>query len=61
MDSARIDGATAFGIATINGPHEIEIGAIKAASFLSALPFLIAFVLMQRQIIAGLRPAALRG
>ncbi len=49
------------GIATMDGPYDVEIGAIMAASFLSTLPILIIFVLMQRQIIAGLTQGAIRG
>ena len=49
------------GIATMDGPFDVEIGAIMAASFLSTLPILIIFVLMQRQIIAGLTQGAIRG
>ena len=51
----------AIGIATMDGPYDVEIGAIMAASFLSTLPILIVFVLMQRQIIAGLTQGAIRG
>ena len=50
-----------IGIATMDGPYDVEIGAIMAASFLSTLPILIIFVLMQRQIIAGLTQGAIRG
>lgn len=51
----------AIGIATMDGPFDVEIGAIMAASFLSTLPILVIFVLMQRQIIAGLTQGAIRG
>ena len=51
----------AIGIATMDGPFDVEIGAIMAASFLSTLPILIIFVLMQRNIIAGLTQGAIRG
>lgn len=50
-----------IGIATMDGPFDVEIGAIMAASFLSTLPILIIFVLMQRNIIAGLTQGAIRG
>ena len=50
-----------IGIATMHGPYDVEIGAIMAASFLSTLPILFIFVLMQRQIIAGLTQGAIRG
>ena len=50
-----------IGIATMHGPYDVEIGAIMAASFLSTLPIVIVFVLMQRQIIAGLTQGAIRG
>ena len=50
-----------IGIATMDGPYDVEIGAIMAASFLSTLPILLVFVLMQRQIIAGLTQGAIRG
>ena len=50
-----------LGIATMDGPYDVEIGAIMAASFLSTLPILFIFVLMQRQIIAGLTQGAIRG
>ncbi|MCY4145174.1 MAG: carbohydrate ABC transporter permease [Chloroflexi bacterium] len=50
-----------IGIGTMDGPYDVEIGAIMAASFLSTLPILIIFVLMQRQIIAGLTQGAIRG
>jgi len=50
-----------IGIATMDGPYDVEVGAIMAASFLSTLPILIIFVLMQRQIIAGLTQGAIRG
>ena len=50
-----------IGIATMDGPYDVEIGAIMAASFLSTLPIVIIFILMQRQIIAGLTQGAIRG
>ena len=50
-----------IGIATMDGPFDVEIGAIMAASFLSTLPILIVFVVMQRQIISGLTQGAIRG
>lgn len=50
-----------IGIATMDGPFDVEIGAIMAASFLSTLPILLVFVLMQRQIISGLTQGAIRG
>ncbi|MYD11287.1 MAG: carbohydrate ABC transporter permease [Chloroflexi bacterium] len=50
-----------LGIATMNGPNDVEIGASMAASLLSTLPILAVFVLMQRQIIAGLTQGAVRG
>jgi len=50
-----------IGIATMDGPYDVEVGAIMAASFLSTLPILIIFVLMHRQIIAGLTQGAIRG
>ncbi len=50
-----------IGIATMDGPYDVEVGAIMAASFLSTLPILVVFVLMQRQIIAGLTQGAIRG
>ena len=50
-----------IGIATMDGPYEVEIGGIMAGSFLSTIPILIIFVLMQRQIIAGLTRGAIRG
>ena len=49
------------GIATMDGPYDVEIGAIMAGSFLSTLPIMIVFLLMQRQIIAGLTQGAIRG
>ncbi len=50
-----------IGIATMDGPFDVEIGAIMAASFLSTVPILLIFVLMQRNIIAGLTQGAIRG
>jgi len=50
-----------IGIATMDGPYDVEVGAIMAASFLSTVPILLIFVLMQRQIIAGLTRGAIRG
>ena len=50
-----------IGIATMDGPYDVEVGAIMAASFLSTVPILAIFVLMQRQIIAGLTRGAIRG
>jgi len=49
------------GIATMDGPYEVETGAIMAGSFLATLPIIIVFLLMQRQIIAGLTQGAIRG
>ena len=49
------------GIATMDGPYEVETGAIMAGSFLATLPIIIIFLLMQRQIIAGLTQGAIRG
>ena len=50
-----------IGIATMDGPFDVEIGAIMAGSFLSTVPILIIFALMQRQIISGLTLGAIRG
>ncbi|MDE2820646.1 MAG: carbohydrate ABC transporter permease [Chloroflexota bacterium] len=50
-----------IGLATMDGPFDVEIGAIMAGSFLSTLPIIFIFVLMQRQIIAGLTQGAIRG
>jgi len=50
-----------IGIATMDGPYDVEIGAIMAGSFLSTVPILAVFLLMQRQIIAGLTRGAIRG
>ena len=45
----------------MDGPYEVETGAIMAGSFLATLPIIIIFLLMQRQIIAGLTQGAIRG
>ncbi len=51
----------AIGIATMNDPYDIEIGTTMAAAFLSTLPIVIVFLLLQRHIIAGLTRGAIRG
>lgn len=49
-----------IGIATMDGPYEVEYGAIMAGSFLSTVPIVIVFLSMQSQIIAGLTAGAVR-
>ncbi len=50
-----------IGIATMQGPYEVEYGAIMAGALLSTIPILIIFLAMQRHIIAGLTIGAVRG
>ena len=49
-----------IGIATMDGPYEVEYGAIMAGSLLSTIPIVIVFLSMQSQIIAGLTAGAVR-
>ncbi len=49
-----------IGIATMDGPYEVEYGAIMAGSLLSTVPIVIVFLSMQSQIIAGLTAGAVR-
>lgn len=49
------------GLASLKTLYVIEYGMIMAGSFLSILPLLIAFLLLQRQFIAGLTEGAVKG
>jgi ABC-type sugar transport system, permease component len=49
-----------LGVATMIGPYRIQYGTIMAGSFLSTLPIIIFFLLMQRQFIAGLTAGAIK-
>lgn len=49
-----------LGVATMIGPYRIQYGTIMAGSFLSTLPIIIFFLLMQRQFIAGLTAGAVK-
>ena len=48
------------GVATLKGDQLPEYGMLMAASVLSSVPIIIAFLIMQRQFIAGLTQGAVK-
>ncbi|HAJ95394.1 MAG TPA: ABC transporter permease [Actinobacteria bacterium] len=49
------------GLASLKTLYVVEYGMIMSGSFLSVLPLIIAFLLLQRQFIAGLTEGAVKG
>jgi len=49
------------GLASLKTLYVVEYGMIMSGSFLSVLPIIIAFLLLQRQFIAGLTEGAVKG
>ena len=49
------------GLASLKTLYVVEYGMIMAGSFLSTLPLIIAFLLLQKQFIAGLTEGAVKG
>lgn len=49
-----------LGVATMIGPYRIQYGTIMAGSFLSTVPMVAFFLMMQRQFIAGLTAGAVK-
>lgn len=49
-----------LGVATMLGPYRIQYGTVMAGSFLSTLPIVAFFLMMQRQFIAGLTAGAVK-
>lgn len=49
------------GLATLKTVYFVEYGMIMAGSFLSTIPLIIAFLLLQKQFIAGLTEGAVKG
>jgi ABC-type glycerol-3-phosphate transport system permease component len=50
-----------LGLPTLVGPYDQEYGAIMAGSFLSTVPIIILFLIMQRRFIEGITRGALKG
>jgi ABC-type glycerol-3-phosphate transport system permease component len=50
-----------LGLPTLVGPYSREYGAIMAGSFLSTVPIIILFLIMQRRFIEGITRGALKG
>lgn len=49
------------GLASLKTLYVVEYGMIMAGSFLSTLPLMVAFLLLQKQFIAGLTEGAVKG
>ncbi len=50
-----------LGLPTLVSPYGQEYGAVMAGSFLSTLPIMILFLIMQRRFIEGITRGALKG
>jgi ABC-type glycerol-3-phosphate transport system permease component len=50
-----------LGLPTLVGPYSQEYGAVMAGSFLSTLPIVILFLIMQRRFIEGITRGAVKG
>jgi ABC-type glycerol-3-phosphate transport system permease component len=50
-----------LGLPTLVGPYSQEYGAVMAGSFLSAVPIMIIFLIMQRRFIEGITQGAVKG
>jgi ABC-type glycerol-3-phosphate transport system permease component len=50
-----------LGLPTLVGPYSQQYGAVMAGSFLSTLPIIIMFLIMQRRFIEGITQGALKG
>jgi ABC-type glycerol-3-phosphate transport system permease component len=50
-----------LGLPTLVGPYSQEYGAVMAGSFLSAVPIIIIFLIMQRRFIEGITQGAVKG
>jgi ABC-type glycerol-3-phosphate transport system permease component len=50
-----------LGLPTLVGPYSQEYGAVMAGSFLSTLPIVVLFLIMQRRFIEGITRGAVKG
>jgi len=50
-----------LGLPTLVGPYSQEYGAVMAGSFLSTVPIMIIFLIMQRRFIEGITQDAVKG
>lgn len=50
-----------LGLPTLVGPYDQQYGAVMAGSFLSAVPIMIIFLIMQRRFIEGITQGAVKG
>ena len=50
-----------LGVPTLVSPYDQEYGAVMAGSFLSTVPIVILFLIMQRRFIEGITRGALKG
>ena len=50
-----------LGLPTLVGPYSQEYGAVMAGSFLSTVPIMIIFLIMQRRFIEGITQGAVKG
>jgi len=50
-----------LGLPTLIGPYSQEYGAVMAGSFLSTVPIIIIFLIMQRRFIEGITQGAVKG
>ena len=50
-----------LGLPTLVGPYSRQYGAVMAGSFLSTVPIIILFLIMQRRFIEGITQGALKG
>ena len=50
-----------LGLPTLVGPYSQQYGAVMAGSFLSTVPIIILFLIMQRRFIEGITQGALKG
>ncbi len=50
-----------LGLPTLVGPYSQEYGAVMAGSFISTVPIVIIFLIMQRRFIEGITQGAVKG
>jgi ABC-type glycerol-3-phosphate transport system permease component len=50
-----------LGLPTLVGPYSQEYGAVMGGSFLSTVPIMIIFLIMQRRFIEGITQGAVKG
>jgi multiple sugar transport system permease protein len=61
VNSSRDSMTLSVGLATLQGDQITDYPVIMAGSLMATLPILIAFVLLQKQVVAGIATSGLKG